>query len=145
MNKFQSEIDGPLVGGDPGKRLIGPLNGNELVFFSEIPQAYWPRDGEWLVVSISNIFGSEELSSLAPAISERVPEPYVGLNPEDANSLGKEDGEKLLLSINGISKSLPVRVITSLQPGIIALPIGLSGLEGIALPAWGKVLENRNG
>jgi NADH-quinone oxidoreductase subunit G len=142
VNKFQSEIDGPLVGGDPGKRLIGPLNGNELVFFSEIPQAYEPRDGEWLVVSISNIFGSEELSSLAPAISERVPEPYVGLNPEDANSLGKKDDDKILLSINSISRSLPVRVITSLQPGIIALPIGLSGLEGIELPAWGKVLES---
>jgi NADH-quinone oxidoreductase subunit G len=145
VNKFQSEIDGPLVGRDPGKRLIGPLNGNELVFFSEIPQAYEPHDGERLVVPMFHIFGSEELSSLAPAISERVPELYVGLNPADANSLGKEDGEKLLLSINGISKSLPVRVITSLQAGIIALPIGLAGLEGIALPAWGKVLENRNG
>jgi NADH-quinone oxidoreductase subunit G len=43
------------------------------------------------------IFGSEELSSLAPAVVERVPAPYLALSPDDATRLGIAAGESVEL------------------------------------------------
>ncbi|MCX5873075.1 MAG: NADH-quinone oxidoreductase subunit NuoG [Deltaproteobacteria bacterium] len=142
VNKFQREIGGPLIGGDPGKRLIEPSMVKETVYFKDVPESFEVREGSWLVVPVFHIFGSEELSSLGPAISERAPDPYVGLNQEDADSLKKKNGDEATLVLGNVSRSLPVRIITSLQRGVIALPVGLSGLEGIALPARGRILGN---
>ncbi|HSB34145.1 MAG TPA: molybdopterin-dependent oxidoreductase, partial [Nitrospirota bacterium] len=70
LNKFQQEVGGPLSGGDPGKRLIEPAPAGSTAYFSDIPQAgakeYSPADFQRHF-----IFGSEELSSYAPAIVER--------------------------------------------------------------------------
>ncbi|HSB34011.1 MAG TPA: molybdopterin-dependent oxidoreductase, partial [Nitrospirota bacterium] len=70
LNKFQQDVGGPLRGGDPGKRLIEPAPAGRPSYFSDIPQAgakdYSPADFPRHV-----IFGSEELSSYAPAIVER--------------------------------------------------------------------------
>ena len=35
------------------------------------------RAGEWLILPLHEIFGSEELSRLAPAVAERVPQSYL--------------------------------------------------------------------
>ncbi|MGE5808382.1 MAG: molybdopterin-dependent oxidoreductase, partial [Nitrospirota bacterium] len=70
LNKFQQEVGGPLSGGDPGKRLIEPAPAGRPPYFSDIPHAgaknYSPAD-----FPRHFIFGSEELSSYAPAIAER--------------------------------------------------------------------------
>ena len=36
---------------------------------------------------------------------------------------------------------LPVQLKAELQRGVAGLPVGLPGLAGIALPAWGKVTK----
>ncbi len=69
VNKFQDEVGGPLRGGDPGVRLIEPASGAAPHYFDGVPEAFAKRDGEWLIVPLYEIFGSEELSRLAPAVA----------------------------------------------------------------------------
>jgi NADH-quinone oxidoreductase subunit G len=66
LNKFQQEVGGPLRGGDPGRRLIEPGR--------QLRTPYFPAPS-WSELNASpepapryHIFGSEELSSLAPGI-----------------------------------------------------------------------------
>ncbi|HTY25956.1 MAG TPA: NADH-quinone oxidoreductase subunit NuoG [Desulfomonilaceae bacterium] len=141
LNKFQSEINGPLIGGDPGKRLIEPASKQRVVYFSDLPEAFEAREAERLVVQVFHIFGSEELSVLGSAVSEKVPKPYIGLNQADADFLRKKDGDEASLALGNVIRSLPARIIPSLPQGLVALPVGLPGLEGIALPAWGRLLD----
>src|SRR6185312_17351849 len=61
-NFYQKEIAGPLRGGDPGARLIESGASDGSGYFTRVPQAFAPREGEWLVVSAYHIFGSDEQS-----------------------------------------------------------------------------------
>jgi NADH-quinone oxidoreductase subunit G len=65
LNKFQSEVAGPLVGGDPGVRLIEPARDEGLSYFREVPGAFTPRQQEWLFLPVYHIHGSDELLTSA--------------------------------------------------------------------------------
>lgn len=147
LNKFQSEVGGPLRGGDPGQRLIEPaqLNSaqmNKALFFDDIPGAFIARKDEWLFVPIFHIFGSEELSSMSPAIEELSPEPYLALNEDDALKLGLADSNNAHVDLNGIIYRLPVRIRPSLPAGVAGLPIGISPLKGLSLSLWGRISKD---
>jgi NADH-quinone oxidoreductase subunit G len=141
LNKFQSEVGGPLRGGDPGRRLIEPASVEEVSYFRQVPAAFKRRDDAWLLVPVYHIFGSEELSILTPGVAERAPQPYLGLNPDDANGLPVKDGEELELSIDSAVYRLPVKFMPELPAGVAGLPVGLSGLPGFVLPAWGTLVR----
>ena len=66
INKFQIEVGGALHGGNPGKRLIEPVEGGE--WKTEIGERR--AESSEPEISQPDIFGSEELSALAPAIIE---------------------------------------------------------------------------
>jgi NADH-quinone oxidoreductase subunit G len=139
INKFQDEIGGPLHGGDPGMRLVEPGR-EKKIDFAGIPPAFQARDEEWLIIPLWHIFGSEELSALAPAVVERVPAPYLALSPDDAARLGIAAGESVELWLAGSPYRLPVSLRPALARGVAGLPAGLPGLQGmVTLPAWGKV------
>src|SRR5205814_5737295 len=70
VNKFQSEIAGPLKGGDPGVRLIDPAAGSSPPYFTAVPGAPDARSGLWLAVPLYHIFVSDELSARSPALRE---------------------------------------------------------------------------
>jgi NADH-quinone oxidoreductase subunit G len=126
LNKFQEEIAGPLRGGDPGKRLIEPRSARRP--FENALQPFARRERLWLFVPIHHIFGSEELSALAPAIAELAPKPYVALHPEEA------PGEEVTVNIDQVTLRLPVRHMD--------VPRGVAGLYhpgGFGLPAWGRI------
>jgi NADH-quinone oxidoreductase subunit G len=130
LNKFQSEVGGPLRGGDPGRRLIEPVR-QEMLYFDEMPASFEPQDGSWLLVPIFHIFGSEELSVLTPGIAELAPGPYLALGPDDARELGVVEGQDVDLDIAGAVHCLPVHISPTVSKGIAGLPFGLSGLIGI--------------
>jgi NADH-quinone oxidoreductase subunit G len=70
LNKFQQEVGGPLRGGDPGKRLIEPMEKGKPEYFADIPAE--PAEGQGLPTAPEyDIFRSEELSAQSPAIVER--------------------------------------------------------------------------
>jgi NADH-quinone oxidoreductase subunit G len=139
VNKFQAEIGGPLLDGNPGVRLIEPRVNGGASFFNHMPAAFRPRAGEWLIASLYHIFGSEELSALSQAIAERVPEPYLAMNPEDAAALKLSPGQAVALAVAGAEYRLPVQLRPDLPRGLAGLPAGLPALIGITLPAWGRI------
>jgi NADH-quinone oxidoreductase subunit G len=139
VNKFQSEIGGPLRGGDPGVRLIEPREQIEWTYFSRIPAAFRPDAGAWLILPRFHIFGSEELSLRAPAIAELIPRPYIGLNATDAALLGVKSGELITLTMGGASYALEICLLSDVPRGVALVPAGIPPVESLSLPARGKL------
>jgi len=138
LNKFQSEIAGPLRGGDPGRRLIEPRQSNGQ-YLGEVPAPGRRSDGQWLLVPIYHIFGSEELSALAPGIAELSPRPYAALNPDDALALKAAEDQKVVVRAGEAVYRLPAKLVPTLPRGTVGLPAGLPGTDWVQLPAWGQL------
>jgi NADH-quinone oxidoreductase subunit G len=94
-----------------------------------------------LLVPLYHIFGTEELSVLAPAVAERVPAPYLALSRADAAALQVEPGDIVACTLASMTHRLPVQVDPSLPRGIAGLPVGLPAFQGMALPAWGTLTK----
>jgi len=136
LNKFQSEVGGPLKGGDPGCRLVEPNEKGNFTYFDGVPGAFQPEKDNWLLIPVYHIFGSEPLSMLSPGIAQRAPKPYIGLSTEDADRLGVNDGDSLYVSIDGDIYRLPARRLDCFANGLAGIPFGISGLPRVELPVW---------
>jgi NADH-quinone oxidoreductase subunit G len=139
VNKFQSEVGGSLRGGDPGVRLIEPLQGSGWQYCSAIPPQFKAQPGEWLLVPIFHIFGSEELSRHAQGVAQLLPHPYVALNPVEAALLGVKASEQIKVTADGAQFELEVMLRADLPRGVAGLPAGLPPLDGALLPAFCKL------
>ncbi|MEE3636313.1 NADH-quinone oxidoreductase subunit NuoG [Pseudomonas sp. AL 58] len=126
-NKFQDEVGGHLRAGDPGTRLI-ESQGDKLNWFANIPGAFAPARGTWQAVPFYHLFGSEENSSRAAPVQERIPQAYVALAKSEADRLGVNDGAMLSLNVAGQTLRLPLRINEELGAGLVALPKGLAGI-----------------
>ncbi len=141
VNKFQSEIGGPLRGGDPGVRLIEPSAESGWQYFSAIPPAFKGRSHEWLLVPLFHIFGSEELSRHAQSIAQLLPHPYLALNPVEASSIGVKGGEQIKVIIEDSQFEVEVMLRPDLPRGLAGLPVGVPPFEGIQLPIFCKLVS----
>jgi NADH-quinone oxidoreductase subunit G len=137
--KYLEEVNGPQRGGDSGVRLLDASERKNGSYFTGVPAVFQPRSGEWLLVPLHHIFGSEELSRSAPSIMELAPQPYLALNPDDASQLQVQAGKEISLELAGLECRLSVRLRPELPRGIAGLPVGVPSLEGLFLPAWGKL------
>ncbi|MBK5542310.1 NADH-quinone oxidoreductase subunit NuoG [Pseudomonas sp. TH05] len=136
-NKFQDEVGGHIRAGDPGTRLI-ETQGDKLNWFASAPRAFSPAQGTWQVVPFYHLFGSEENSSKAAPVQERIPAAYVALAKSEADRLGVNDGALLSLNVAGQTLRLPLRINEELGAGLVALPAGLAGIP----PAiFGKTVD----
>src|SRR5690606_25650626 len=123
--RFQQEVGGPLRGGDPGMRLLGGKGGQE--WYTEIPSAFVPSADGLLAVPLHQIYGSEELSRLAPAIAERIPQAYLAMNAAEAAKRGLTGAASITLGI----LRLPLRIVPELPDGVAGFPIGFPETSGI--------------
>ncbi|BAN48224.1 NADH-quinone oxidoreductase subunit NuoG [Metapseudomonas resinovorans] len=128
-NKFQDEVGGHLRAGDPGVRLI-EARGQVLPWFG-INAAFNPAQGTWQAVPLHHLFGSEENSSRAAPVQERIPQAYVALAKDEADRLGVNDGALLTLTLNGQTLRLPLAVKEEMGIGLIGLPVGLPGIPAV--------------
>ncbi|WP_448108520.1 NADH-quinone oxidoreductase subunit NuoG [Pseudomonas azerbaijanoccidentalis] len=126
-NKFQDEVGGHIRAGDPGTRLI-ESTGDSLNWFASVPRAFNPAQGTWQVVPFFHLFGSEENSSKAAPVQERIPAAYVALAKSEADRLGVNDGAMLSLNVAGQTLRLPLRINEELGAGLVALPAGIAGI-----------------
>ncbi|WP_267268595.1 NADH-quinone oxidoreductase subunit NuoG [Pseudomonas protegens] len=126
-NKFQDEVGGHLRAGDPGTRLI-ESQGDRLNWFSSVPRAFSPAQGTWQAVPFYHLFGSEENSSKAAPVQERIPAAYVALAKSEADRLGVNDGALLAVNVAGQTLRLPLRINEELGAGLVGLPAGLAGI-----------------
>ncbi|HEX2951588.1 MAG TPA: NADH-quinone oxidoreductase subunit NuoG [Armatimonadota bacterium] len=144
VNKFQSEVGGPLRGGDPGRRLIEPAKG-AVKYFTDIPPLFTPRKDQWLIIPAYHVFGSELLSLFTPGIADLAPEPYLMMNEQEAQHLGLTAGQHVEVVVERQRYDLPVQLAPLVPTGIAAVPVGLPALRGLALPAWGRILAAEQG
>ncbi|BCG24418.1 NADH-quinone oxidoreductase subunit G [Pseudomonas tohonis] len=138
-NKFQDEVGGHLRAGDPGVRLI-EAKGTTLPWFAAVAP-FNPAQGTWQVVPFHHLFGSEENSSRAAPIQERMPEAYVALAKSEADRLGVNDGAMLSLRVKGQALRLPLQVREELAAGLVGLPAGLPGIPGAVAGATVTLLQ----
>jgi NADH-quinone oxidoreductase subunit G len=131
LNKFQREIAGPLLGEEPGRRLVKPAPQQEVPFYVGIPASPRGARDRWRAVRLYEIFGSEELSVLSSPVAERAPKAHIVLGPDDAAALGVADGEPVEVRLNERSVELPARIRKGLPPKTAGLPVGLPGI-----PFW---------
>lgn len=134
VNTYQKEIGGPLLGGDAGVRLFEPAPANGQRYFSTIPPAFEPREGEWLLVPMFHIFGSDEQSLAAQGIAKLAATPHVAVNTDQVS-----EGDEVEVSFVGGKFRLPARIRPDLPRGVAALSAGLPPLAGITMPAWAKI------
>ena len=125
VNRYQVEIGAALRYGDAGVRLIEPGAGGDGSLV-EIRPPSAVRPGEWLLVPLPHIFGSEELSRLSPAIAQLAPEPYLALNRTGASRFGRE--------AECLGHRLPVQLAAELPDGIAGVPMGVAPFMGLELP-----------
>jgi NADH-quinone oxidoreductase subunit G len=134
LNRFQEEVGGPLRGGDPGRRLFEFQICEKIPYFLHVPTHFELPEGQWLIVAVHHIFGSDELSLLAAGIAQRAPEPYIGLNDRDMAQLGLQEGELVRFMRHDATYQLPVRCMPSLPHKIAGLPVGLPATLGLHPP-----------
>lgn len=144
INKYQEEIGGALRGDDPGLRLIEPAKAAPK-YFVDLPEVFIPLQDHLWLVALHHIFGSEELSARGKAISERVPQPYLLVNTDDARELNLESGKPLAFEVNRQPYQLSVTVSDSIPKGIAGMPYGLPGLPFVDLPAWAILKRSSHG
>ena len=116
--------------------MFEPAPSNGRSYFSGIPSAFEPRDGEWLLVPMHHIFGSDELSLSAPGIAELATTPHVAVNTGDLT-----EGEDVEVRCAGGTFRLPVRIRPDLPRGVAGLTVGLPPIAGFGLPAWGRIVR----
>jgi len=124
INKFQDEMGGHLSAGDAGIRLIE--SSGTLEWFWDIPAAFKPEPGLWRIMSLPNIFGSEELSLCSPSLSERLPSVYILLNSLDAEALAVGTGDLIEIAhLSGAAILIaPVRIEKTLPRGLLGIMAG---------------------
>ena len=133
-NKFQDEVGGKLRNGDPGVRLF-EAGDAQLGWFEVVPAAFAGETNSWRVAPYFHLFGSEEMTQRSAVIQQRMPEPYVMVNPADAAKLGVNAGSSVEFSCAGETLRLPVRFSATLQAGQVGLPLGMPGIPPFLLGA----------
>jgi len=131
--KFQQEVGGALLGGDPGTLLVAPApdsgDASRATKFQEVPDAFVATEA-FLVVPVHAIFGSDELSNASWPIVERMPAPFALLNVADAKRLGVQAGAGI--SGPGLGASLEVLIDDRIPAGMVGVVHGLPGIRAIA-------------
>ncbi|MFW9605550.1 MAG: molybdopterin-dependent oxidoreductase, partial [Pseudomonas sp.] len=125
-NKFQDEVGGNLRAGDPGVRLFDAPR-NALNWFNVTAATDLPA-GQWQVVALHHLFGSEELSVRAEPVQKRLEEAYVALNADAAARLNLKEGQAISFRMANQELRLPLRVLDELADGVLGLPAGFAGI-----------------
>lgn len=136
INKYQIEVGGPLHDGDPGIRLIEP-NGAGLNYFIISAEKFERREGEFLLIPVYHIYGSEEFSSESPAVQERIPQPYLAMNNTEAEKLQIRENENISITINEKQFHYPLKILKELPDGVIGFPV----LQNIPVVEFNKFIK----
>jgi NADH-quinone oxidoreductase subunit G len=135
VNKYQDEVGGPLREEMPGLRLIEPVGRKAPSWFTAIPRAFQPTSHQWLLLPLTALFGSEELSNQSPAIVERISEPFLSLHPSDGARLSLDDQTTIELTLQGTMYRLAVRLEPSTPAGTAGISLG-PDVSDVRVPVW---------
>ncbi len=139
LSKFQAEVSGQLVGGDPGVRLFEPPAKAAGAYFPPGSAAQPARNGTLLLVPRYHVFGSEELSSLAPGIALRTAPASVALSPTECERRGLKEGDRVRVTVEGADAIELSVLIHEMPEGTASVPLGVPGMPVSALPGRANV------
>ena len=125
LNKFQSEIGGPLIGGEAGKRLIESRF--ERDYFKDVPSG--EKDKKILAVPLYHVFGSEKLSMMAPAVASLAPGgggPFLAVSTQTLKGLrtgpsNLSEDDKLELEIDGAVFGFKTKLDEDMPEGLVGV------------------------
>lgn len=138
MNFYLDKPDGSMKGGDPGIRLIEQKQQPEILYFEPSKRENSTAKDEWLILPVHQIFGSEELSSMAPAVAERIEKPFLLVNEKDLITLSKSEGEMMTLTLdNNQTVEVILRIDPAIPPQTMGLSVLLPGMDYVEVP--GKI------
>ena len=135
--KFQSEVDGDLLGHSSGKRLFEVPAEPDLEidkeFSFDINVAEPSNNTGLRAFAAPDVFGSDEQSCRSWPVAKRASDPYVLLNPTDVEAIGVAEG-------GGVSSdSLPcthkVIVDEKVKAGTVGVSVGLNGFDELLSPS----------
>jgi NADH-quinone oxidoreductase subunit G len=136
LHKYQMELDGFFLKGDPGYRLFEGTAAPSFVYHGPAPGPFAATKGTWLVIGLFHLFGSEELSSLAEGGAGLVPQPYLALNPDDALLYEVNEGDIVKVVDGGAAHRFPAKILPGLPPDVAGIPRGLKATRELSVPAW---------
>jgi NADH-quinone oxidoreductase subunit G len=136
LSKFQAEVSGQLVGGDPGVRLFEPPAQDSGMYFPAGGPAQPARDGRLLLVPRHNVFGSEELSSLAPGIARRTAPAFLSLSRAECEKRGLREGGSVRVTVDSGDQAVLAVHVREMPDGMASIPAGAPGMPVIPLPGW---------
>ncbi|MEQ8859772.1 MAG: NADH-quinone oxidoreductase subunit NuoG [Pseudomonadales bacterium] len=131
--KFQAEVGGALRGGPAGARIALTSAAPAQSAAATVPDAFTGAStgsATLVAVPLQDVFGSDELSALAPAIGERTDPAWAVLAPADAERLGIESGSGVRVRTRTRSASFVARVDPAMRAGAIGLVQGMTGALG---------------
>jgi len=141
INKFRIEIDGSESLSEPGVRLIEPSSNGQGKYITDVWSGI-DRKGKWKLVPLHHIFGSEELSVLSEAISERCPGKFLTISKEDATELGISHGDNFTVRTGEQEITLPANIDSNWANGQIGFPAGFRDIPYIENDAFVELITN---
>jgi hypothetical protein len=134
VNKFQTEIGGDLIAGGSGALMFGASAGRSTYATLAAP----PRAaGAPLFLPLARVFGSDELSALAPAVTARMAPPDLVIGPDDAAQFGLTAGTVVDCTIGGTTVTRLVTIAPGQPAGLIGIATGFPGEPALHLPGTG--------
>ena len=131
LQKFQSEVNGPLRGGPVGQRLIEPQT-NGISQSSDFTPLRIVQEGRWQLVPMHRVHGSDELSARTAEVAELAGEAFIAISSELAAKLAVVDGDGVKINvaatagIDSLELSLSVKILTRVAPNCVAYSAGYS-------------------
>jgi NADH-quinone oxidoreductase subunit G len=124
INKFQEEINGPLMGGDPGILLFDnpEIKSSGQLEFSQNGAVQPSSSGKVIAVAHARLFDGEALSAKSSALRQRAPRPVARINPKTAADLSLGSAQTVTVSLGGANSSLPLVQDSDVAAGIVVLP-----------------------
>ena len=129
LQKFQSEVDGPLKGGSSGVRLISSSQTGADIS-SQITQISL-KPHQWHLVPMEQVHGSDELSAHTEEISELAGRGFIAIGKKVAEKLAVTEGDGLLVKQDDIECSLEVRILSRVAKNCIGYSAGYAEARGL--------------
>jgi NADH-quinone oxidoreductase subunit G len=135
---YLDEPDTSLKGGDPGIRLIEPVTKDDTNYFEWKNHNAEAEKDEFQIVPVYQIFGSDELSSFSPSVMQKIQEPFVLINEEDAEKIHVADSDFIQVEISEIKIRVKVKTVDTPVQGLAGLSVNLTLMPFVKLPGRGK-------
>lgn len=116
-----------------GAQLLNAIQRGEKVSLPRLQKAggLRPRDKRLLGVPVTKLYDRARSVASAGPLASRIGETYIAVHPSAAESFGLREGEHVMLSLDGTSNEVLVKIDRSIAAGIVLIPrsMGLPILE----------------